>query len=200
MSDTSSNESAGSQAASVEKQAGSRALSPLAEGEGEGETAALSSALSHPPRCAGASRSRRTLFALLKFLLGVVLCQSVIGALTVIGWTYRLMQRSVLRQWWKLSEAPAKTDSFAGFVTGDTRMEGHVHWPNWMLAQNFRQTVRSAWMKGGGNDSSIRPVERTGQVLKALFASLWTNVRMGVQGAFNTWVLTLPACVLMLFG
>ena len=30
--------------------------------------------------------------------------------------------------------------------------------------------------------------------------SLWLNVRLGVQAIFNTWVLTLPACVLMLFG
>src|SRR5207245_10002830 len=37
-------------------------------------------------------------------------------------------------------------------------------------------------------------------ILKALVQSLWMNVCLGVQGVFNTWVLTLPACVLMLFG
>jgi hypothetical protein len=130
--------------------------------------------------------SLKTVVAPIKFFWGMTFCQSVIGALAVLGWTYRLMQRSVLEQWWKLSESPARTNSFAEFAAGDTRIEGHVHWPNWFLAQNFRQTVR------------VRVSARNR--FKSLFASLWLNVRLGVQAVFNTWVFTLPACVLMLFG
>jgi hypothetical protein len=138
------------------------------------------------------SRLRRILFAPVKFFLGVVLCQSVFGALAVIGWTYRSMQRSVLKQWWKLSVSPAKAGSFTAFVTGDARTDEHVHWPNWFLAQNFRRTI----CRREGRQTHSNP--RT--ILKALFTSFWSNVRFGVQGVFNTWVLTLPACVLMLFG
>jgi len=90
-----------SQSAPVEKLATCRTLSPLPEGEGQGEreTEMSSSSLSVAPRCAVPSRLRRVLFAPIKFFWGMALCQSVIGALAVLGWTYRLMQRSVLKQW-----------------------------------------------------------------------------------------------------
>jgi hypothetical protein len=169
------------QTSTAEAPATPRALSPLPEGEGrgEGETAsAISQNLAQ--RCAAPSRSRRIVFAPVKFFWGMALCQSVLGALAVTGWTYRLMQRFVLKQWWKLSLSAGKGDSFAAFVAGDERTEGHVHWPNWLVAQNFRGTIRRR--------------------AEALFTSVWLNVRLGVQGIFNTWVLTLPACVLMLFG
>ena len=185
------------------------------------------------------SRLRRILFAPVKFFSGIILCQSVLGALAVIGWTYRLMQRSVLKQWWKLSVSSAKAGSFAAFVASDTRTGEHVHWPNWFLTQNFRGTSgffrRAATVPGlehapaaaagdspspsaisaallrqndsstaepaGEGTSSRRPRwARSRNLLKALITSFWLNVRLGVQGAFNTWVLTLPACVLMLFG
>jgi hypothetical protein len=134
------------------------------------------------------SRRRRILFAPVKFFWGMIFCQSVLGALAVLGWTYRLMQRSVLKQWWKLSAAPTKAARFEEFVAGHPGTGGHVHWPNWFLAQNLRATVRLGWRRN------------TGLLFRALFASLWLNVRLGVQGIFNTWVFTLPACVLMLFG
>ncbi|PYJ99617.1 MAG: hypothetical protein DME23_09155 [Verrucomicrobia bacterium] len=122
----------------------------------------------------------------------MLFCQSVLGALAVLGWTYRVMQRSVLKQWWKLSESPAKSESFVEFVAGDSRTCEHIHSPNWFLIQNFREGIRRLPEAGVG--------KRLLTVLRALGQSLWTNVRLGVQGIFNTWVLTLPACVLMLFG
>ena len=187
------NSAAGAQTATAEALAKPRTLSPLPEGEGqgEGETVAPSSpAQTLAQRCAVPSRLRRVLFAPVKFFWGMTLCQSVFGALAVIGWTYRLMQRSVLKQWWKSSVSSAKADSFESFVAGDERTAGQVHWPNWFVAQNW--------------SASVSPSRSFGRYLwtipKALGQSLWLNVRLGVQGAFNTWVLTLPACVLMLFG
>lgn len=59
--------------------------------------------------------------------------------------------------------------------------EFHEPWPNWIVDQNFRETFRT-------------------HRFKALFHSLWLNLRLGVAGAFNTLVLTLPGCALMLFG
>jgi len=200
------------------------------------------------------SRLRRLLFAPVKFFWGIILCQSVLGALAVVGWTYRLMQRSVLKQWWKLSVSSAKAGSFAAFVASNARTGEHVHWPNWFLAQNFRGTIcrregsethskqqrqiqgsplrmiqptpnptpEGNWPsasercsppsagQGVGSENrydrgdSVSPSRSFGRypwtILKALGQSLWMNVRLGVQGVFNTWVLTLPACVLMLFG
>ena len=193
---------------------------------------------------------RRILFGPIKFFWGMLFCQSVLGALAVLGWTCRLMQRAALKQWWRLSESLDKAGSFAEFVAGDPRTVEHLHRPNWFLAQNFRQTVRCAWATSVGNDpsavgpeNSLSPAAGEGRstpiasarfpspegpstpsglgrrqgitarrfhvgrlfggafrTLKALFVSLWLNVRLGVQAIFNTWVLTLPACVLMLFG
>src|SRR5437879_10635538 len=145
-----------------------------------------------PPGISTPSRLRRTLFGAVKFFWGMLFCQSVLGALAVLGWTYRVMQRSVLKQWWKLSESPAKSESFVEFVAGDSRTCEHIHSPNWFLIQNFREGIRRLPEAGVG--------KRLLTVLRALGQSLWTNVRLGVQGIFNTWVLTLPACVLMLFG
>jgi hypothetical protein len=51
-----------------------------------------------PQNISAPSRLRRILFTPVKFLWGMALCQRVLGALAVIGWTYRLMQRSVLKQ------------------------------------------------------------------------------------------------------
>ena len=46
---------------------------------------------------------RRILFGPIKFFWGMLFCQSVLGALAVLGWTCRLMQRAALKQWWRSS-------------------------------------------------------------------------------------------------
>src|SRR6266513_423478 len=137
-------------------------------------------------------RRRRILLVPVKFFWGMVFCQSVLGALAVLGCTYRLMQRSVLKHWWKLSEPSASTRGFAEFLADDPRTREHTHWPNWFLAQNFREAVR--------RNSAANLRRHLLGVLNAVGQSLWTNVRLGVQGIFNTWVLAVPEGVLLLFG
>jgi len=157
---------------------------------------AVTTAIAEPPvipqAAAAPSLLRRIVFVPIKFLWGMASCQSVFGALAIVGWTYRLMQRAVLKQWWKLSEPARRGDSFAQFVAADSHTKEHLHWPNWFLAQDFREAVRRS------PESSFGKHLRG--VLKALGQSIWLNVRLGVQGIFNTWVFTLPGCVLMLFG
>ena len=41
---------------------------------------------------------------------------------------------------------------------------------------------------------------RLRRIGKAFFQSLWLNLTIGAQAIFNTWVLTMPGCVLMLFS
>ncbi len=202
------------QLATPETSTDGHAESPTAEAPlaapGAGAVPILESGDVKSPLLAAPSLLRRIFFAPVKLFWGMVFCQSVLGALAVLGWTYRLMQRSVLKQWWKLSESSAKAGSFAEFVAGDTHTDGHVHWPNWFLAQNFRDSTSSLPSLDAGRRqcaacvAGSSPVGRlfgnAARMLKALFTSLWTNVRLGVQAIFNTWVLTLPACVLMLFG
>jgi hypothetical protein len=121
----------------------------------------------------------RILFAPIKFLLGMVFCQSVPGSLLVIGWTYRLVQRAALRRWWEATGQPDV--GWLAFVAGDARTAEHAHWPNWILAQNFRPAAREHFFQSLGS-------------------SLWQNAKLGVQGIFNTWTLTLPGCALILFA
>ena len=46
-------------------------------------------------------RLLRYQLAVLKYFIGVVLCQYMLGAIVVVGWTTRLMQRQILLSWWK---------------------------------------------------------------------------------------------------
>lgn len=129
-----------------------------------------------------AARPRRTFPARLwkglifvwKFAIGIVCVQSLVFSVFLVGWTYRFMQRVALKAWWKRSDSPTPLDEFLA-------SHDHLSWPNWIVDQNFRETFRT-------------------HRLKALFHSLWLNFRVGVAGAFNTFILTLPGCALMLFG
>lgn len=116
-----------------------------------------------------------------KFLFGMVLCQSLVGGVLVVGWTYRLMQRTVYKRWWQRSELRAKGRSFREFLAEEPATQPHRCWPNWVVQQDVLEAIRR-------------------QPLKALVRSLWLNLRIGGQGIFNTWLLTLPGCVLMSFS
>jgi hypothetical protein len=109
-----------------------------------------------------------------KFAIGMVCVQSLVLSIFLVGWTYRFMQRVALKAWWRRSDSPT---SLAEFLAS----HDHLSWPNWIVHQNFRETFRT-------------------HRVKALFYSLWSNFRLGLAGAFNTFVLTLPGCALMLFG
>lgn len=130
----------------------------------------------------------RTLLFVWKFLAGVLLTQTLAGSILVVGWTYRAAQRAVQKRWWKMSGA---TDAcFCDFVQCSSFHRALGGWPNWVLEHN------RAWTSA----HRIPGAARIGRIWKALFHSLWLNLKIGVQGIFNTWVLTMPGCVLMLFS
>lgn len=131
----------------------------------------------------------KSLAAIWKFLVGVAFTQTFVGSLFVVGWTYRLVQRTVLKSWWKQSDLAAHT-RFADFAYADPAHRPHQHWPNWLLEQN-RAWLSAPRVQGWGKLRAI---------FKSLFHSLWLNLKFGCQMIFNTWVLTMPGCVLMLFS
>jgi hypothetical protein len=116
-----------------------------------------------------------------KFFVGMILCQSLVGGVLVVGWAYRFMRRTVYKRWWQRSETRIQGRTFHEFLADDVATQPHRTWPNWVLEQNFRAAFRR-------------------QPIKALVRSLWLNLKIGVQGIFNTWMLTLPGCVLMSFS
>ena len=133
----------------------------------------------------------RALVFLWKYLGGMWLCQSLLGSVVVVGWTYRLMQRTALEFWWKRSAARTQGMTFDNFMLGSERTRGLRQWPNWIVQSN-REAVRLAREKVTWRNGV--------QLAPALVHSLRLNFRTGVAAIFNTWVLTLPGCVLWLFS
>src|SRR5262245_51978657 len=140
------------------------------------------------------SRIWMTLILFWKWLAGAALCLNALTSVLVLGWTYRFMQRAVLKYWWKRSELRAQGIDLATFVAGSPRTEDHSHWPNWLVQQNVRANVRN----GLAGAPSLWAATRC--VLRAPLGSFWLNLKTGVQGIANTWVLTMPGCLLWLFA
>ena len=135
---------------------------------------------------------RRALFAPVKFFWGMAFTQSFLGSLMVVGWTYRLAQRCMLKYWWARSAHAANGGRFEEFLAAQPLTREHLHWPNWFAQQNFRQAIQRR--------------EQSGffacliQITKGCFLSLGRNTKLGAQAIANTWVLTMPACALWLFA
>ena len=128
------------------------------------------------------SRLRRFVVFVWKYFVATICCTGPVLSVLVVGWTQRLMQQRTLVYWHAQSEASAQGIDFAAFAAADPQTAVHLHWPNWVLHPN-KQTQRS-WR---------------GQIQTG-FASLWLNITRGIAASFNTWVFTLPGCVLWLFA
>ena len=129
-----------------------------------------------------------------KYFLGMIYCQSAIGGVLIVGWTYRLVQRSVLKRWWRMSGFRRSGQGYKAFLESHDRTRAMVHWPNWVVESDFMNVV--------GRRTRQNPGLWKGTIAlgKSLVHSLWLNFRIGLRGILNTWVLTLPGCILWLFG
>jgi hypothetical protein len=129
-----------------------------------------------------------------KWLLGAVFCLNPLSSILVVGWTYRLVRRSVLKQWSKRSEVHRWRESFPAFTEAHDNTRQYTNWPNWIVEQNALQASR----QGSREPSSVWDEITRAMLLPV--RSLWLNLKIGVQGIFNTWVLTMPGCLLWLFA
>lgn len=129
-----------------------------------------------------------------KYFVGMLCTQSVFWSLFLVGWTNRLTQRTVFKRWWHGSEMRQKGTRFQDFIETMSATAGHKSWPNWIVKQNFRDNLSTAAPRRIGVFSATK------QAGKSLSHSLWLNFKVGCQVIFNTWVLTLPGCVFMLFS
>jgi hypothetical protein len=128
----------------------------------------------------------------LKLLWGMLFCQSLAGSILVVGWTYRLAQRSAFKFWFSRSGRPLAGLAFTQFLAEAELTQAQVHWPNWFTQQNFRQAARFR------PDLSLST--HLFRLLRAVAHSLWLNFWIGLRAIANTWVLTLPACLFWWFG
>tara|TARA_B110000014_G_C20100760_1_gene577778 strand:+ start:603 stop:1928 length:1326 start_codon:yes stop_codon:yes gene_type:complete len=134
------------------------------------------------------NRLWRTVVFLIKFLIGMVFCQAIFTSFMVIGWTYRIAQRTAIKYWCKCSTR----NDFASFIQDDESSAGHGHWPNWFIAQNFRSLFRRQVNGGLGR--------HLWTIFKGFSLSLRHNLALGIQGAANTLALTLPSGMMWWFG
>jgi hypothetical protein len=135
---------------------------------------------------------RRIVIFPLKLVWGMLFCQTLTGSIFVVGWTYRLAQRSALKFWFSQSDSVRAGSTFTQFLAGMEMTRLHLHWPNWFARQNFRDAARFR--------PELSPTGYLFRIVRALVDSLWMNFWIGLRGILNIWVLTLPACVLWWFG
>jgi hypothetical protein len=135
---------------------------------------------------------RRRAWFPIKMVIGMALSQVLVGSVILLGWTYRLMQRAVLKRWWQLSSPLERGPSFMEFAIGGTHAKQHVAWPNFILGQNG--IPRDELRRSTGGFARLRIF------FSHLTRSLVQNIRLGLQGILTTWSLTLPGCLLWLFA
>ena len=139
-----------------------------------------------------ASWLHRALIFPIKLLWGMIFCQGVLGSLFVVGWTYRLAQRSALKFWFSRSAQPQTAAGFAAFLAGDPATHSHLDWPNWFLHQDFQHFIPDR--------STAGPIVRLVSFVGGLVHSLGRNFWTGLGAILCMWALTLPAGVLWWFG
>ncbi len=146
--------------------------------------------------------ARRVVSFVVKGLVGAWLCQGMfgflgglnfLGAVVVIGWTYRLMQRTALRTWWKRSDSWNDGVRFQTFATSDAEFRPFLTWPNWFVRQQFFLTRRHRKAKAGPFGSALR-------LFRDLTHSLALNFRIGARGILCTWTVTLIPMLLWVFA
>jgi hypothetical protein len=129
-----------------------------------------------------------------KYGVGVLCTQSLLASVLIVGWTTRLCQRAVFKQWWKRSRAAKEGATFREFIESVGPASGHETWPNWMVRQGFF----SSFVDGSSRRATRR--EEIGSLTRGVVESLWLNFKLGVQVLFNTCLLTLPGCIFMQFS
>lgn len=131
----------------------------------------------------------RAVVAPAKYFVGVLLATTWLMSILVVGWTYRLMRRTTVKQWYKQSDMADHGVPFREYARHHESTESLAHWPNWLLGQHALREFRGETLCGAG-----RPAWR--RVLTGCFGSLWQNLCTGLPAIANTWVLTMPICMI----
>ncbi|MBL9173071.1 MAG: hypothetical protein JNL10_06020 [Verrucomicrobiales bacterium] len=128
-------------------------------------------------------KSRVILWGLgvVRWILGAFFSTFFILSVLVVGWTTRAAQREVLRTWWRRSPIRRQTRNFADFAAADPATRDHAAWPTWFA---------------GSRSANSASAGRTRRWLRRALGGVVLNARLGLQVLANTWVLTLPGCLM----
>lgn len=142
----------------------------------------------------GFKRAHLILGRVWRVFFGLVLCQTPVTAVLVLGWSYRLLQRQAVRRWYGRCDGSVGSDDFAETVARNPRLAGFAQWPRWIMAQTPRNQVP------GTASRTKRIVRFMADVFHHASGSLWTNLKIGFKALCTLWLVTLPSGLLWLFS
>jgi hypothetical protein len=145
------------------------------------------------PRWQVIDRLATGLSLVVKAAIGALLCFHYATSWLVVGWTFRLMRRRILRGWWRASPERERVP-FEGFALDQQAGASGQAAPNWLVSEQWR-TVLSHPDRHGRAPSVARRVAR---LPRALLGGLGWNARMSIMALACTYTLTLPGCFLWL--
>ncbi|HEU5118565.1 MAG TPA: hypothetical protein VFT74_18345, partial [Isosphaeraceae bacterium] len=131
----------------------------------------------------------------LRLLIGVFLCTGLPAAVLVVGWTFRLMRRRIVRGWWRQSDARAglRFEEFVRTVPVDV---SSAPLPRWFVASDFRSRLQRPNRKGQA-PGRLRMALR---IPRLLLGGLLENVCYGLLVLFVSALFVWPGGLFLLGG
>lgn len=129
-----------------------------------------------------------------RWTVGVIFTHAFFFSIFVVGWTYRLMQRYAVYRFIKLYYPKHAKINFRKLVHSNDDYASMLTPPNWFNQQNPVSTLKRQWHESDTIWQSVK------SVIRFPFHSLWLNFKIGLQGLFNTYVITLIPCLLWQFA
>lgn len=131
----------------------------------------------------------------LRLLLGVVLCSAIVPAVLVVGWTFRLMRRRIIRGWWLRSDLRAGVpfDDFARSLPIDVPT---TPLPRWFVADGFLERLRRPTRR----DRPPGWLRIALRVPLLLVSGAFRNLRFSGLALVTSAVLLFPGALLLLGG
>lgn len=125
----------------------------------------------------------RVLEAVGKLTFGAFCGMSAVLSIIAVGWAQRAAHREVVRTWWKKRPHRQRGETFAQFAQSSGRTAELAGWPGW-FSGDPGPGIQGDWTR----------------LWERVVGGLLSNVRLGVQSAFNIAVFTLPGGLLWTFG
>lgn len=132
-----------------------------------------------------------------RLAIGVLCGMSTFTAIFLVGWLNRLVQGRVLRAWWKESPLQGTFEEFTATLGPDAP----TCRPRWILRENFdRQAIRAEIGRPTPDGDPPGWIRQLYRILRAPFAGLFENFRLGVLTILATFLLAGWGTILMTFS